>query len=170
MYDNSKWKQDLMRSNSAFISIVWPTIQTKCGGGRILMVEPDDSGVDFELDVTCGIDALQITETGCRGIAVRIQFCDRNWRSFTIRKCRTSLAKTEYEKRKTQIDKNAGYIYPYLTCQAYIKGETLLGCGVAITKNLYATPMNKINHTTNADFYIVNFDDVLDCYEYLIYI
>jgi hypothetical protein len=40
--------------------------------------------------------------------------------TFTIRYKRASGAKTEYQKRSEAILNNKGYLYPYLTIQAYL--------------------------------------------------
>ena len=63
------------------------------------------------------------------------------WDTFTVRFKRKSGAKTEYQKRAEAILNNRGYLYPYLTIQAYLnkRGDatSLLSCGVVKTKDLY---------------------------------
>lgn len=164
------WVTDLNRSNVAFLREVWPQIQKQCGGGEIKPVEIFDDVMSRELDMMCGIDIWQtITGEGCRGIGSRVQFGDKNWRTFTIRKERDSGAVTEYEKRKEAIDSGGRFIYPYLTSHAYVSDAgDLLGCGVAITKNIFqAIEAGKaqIRRCENATFFAVKFEDVPGVYE-----
>jgi hypothetical protein len=56
-----------------------------------------------------------------------------NYKTFTIRNKRKSGARTEYEKRKIAIEK--GYLYPYLTVQAYVTDSA--GSGLTINKRHY---------------------------------
>ena len=164
------WQRDLSKSNAAFLSAVWPVIKGKCGGGTIKPVEilPDD--ISRDLDRLCGIDIWQtIDGEGCRGIASRVQFGSKNWRTFTVRKCRDSGAKTEFEKRKDAIESGGRMIYPYLTCHAYLTDSlVVLGGGLALTKSVFdaITDHTKIRRTDNASFYAVDFDDVEGVWEF----
>lgn len=162
------WIDKLENSNRAFVNLVWPVIKKSCGDGDIKPVEIiKDNDIAKDLDVLCGIDIWQtIQDKGSRGIASRVQFGDKNWKTFTIRKKRLSGYKTEYQKRLEAI--NGSFIYPYLTCQAYVsKDETkLFGCAVAKTTNIYkAIEDGKFIHRVNPEdltgFIAVRFDDVI---------
>jgi len=166
-----EWKKDLEESNRAFIDCVWPIIKDVCGGGGIKPVEMiEDNSLAKDMDLKCGIDIWQtIDGKGCRGIASRVQW-GKNWGTFTVRKRRFSGAKTEYEKRKEAI-KNGSYVYPYLTCQAYIEKETfsLHGGAVARTSDIFKTierGLYKTRQTTNASFFAVDFEDVENAQEF----
>lgn len=166
---------------------VWPVIKGKCGGGQIKPVEIlEDNEIARELDVLCGIDVWQTVDgEGARGIASRVQPSSKNWATFTVRRTRFSGAKTEYEKRLEAIKSGGRFIYPYLTCQAYIDGEELIGVGLAKTAELYTVIEREvergnvlharqkkaghcvwINETHNADFFCVRFDAVSGCWVY----
>lgn len=88
------------------------------------------------LDTLSGIDVWHINNLrGIRGVALRIQTGDKNWHTFTVRNKRKSGAKTEYEKRKYAIQN--GYLYPYLSIQAYIsKNDKLLSFAIAKTEDI----------------------------------
>lgn len=180
----SDWQRDLTKSSQLFLAHVWPAIKAKCGGGQIKPVEIlQDNEIARELDVLCGIDVWQTVDgEGARGIASRVQPTSRNWGTFTVRRRRFSGAKTEYEKRLEAIKSGGRFIYPFLTCQAYVDGDSLLGVGLAKTVNLYETIEREladgrvsrdrggravwINETNNADFFCVRFDAVPDCWTY----
>jgi len=128
------------------------------------------------LDTLAGIDIWYINKSnGMRGIASRIQ-TGPNYKTFTVRKKRESGAKTEYEKRKIAIEK--GYLYPYLTVQAYVTDDNkLLSFAIAKTKDIIdaidAGLWHK-NHTGpdqigQAEFYVVNWQDMKNAgYEIII--
>ena len=163
------WVDNLEKSNKAFINLVWPVIKKSCGNGNIKPVEIiKDNDIAKDLDVLCGIDIWQtIIGKGSRGIASRVQFGPKNWKTFTVRNFRTSGYKTELQKRLDAINSGGRYIYPYLTCQAYVsKDESrLLGCALAKTKDIYnAIEEGKFVNRTNGDdgtgFIAVRFEDV----------
>lgn len=179
------WQKDLKKSSRDFLLHVWPVIQRKCGGGQIKPVEVlHDNDLARDLDVLCGIDVWQtVNGEGARGIASRVQPGDTNWQTFTVRRRRFSGAKTEYQKRLEAINSGGRFIYPYLTCQAYVGDQGLLGVGLVRTVDLYAVINQEneagrisrswrngeavwINGTDNADFFCVRFDAVPDCWTY----
>lgn len=181
------WQCDLRKSSRQFLEHVWPVIKAKCGGGEIKPVEVlQDNEIARELDILCGIDVWQtVRGEGARGIASRVQPSKKNWATFTVRRTRFSGAKTEYEKRLEAIKSGGRFIYPYLTCQAYINDEELIGVGLAKTSQLYAVIEREleqgnvlhakdkkpehgvwINETHNADFFCVRFSAVADCWAY----
>ena len=166
----SNWLNDLNRSNRCFCDLVWPVIGNYCGGGIIRPVEIlRDNEIAADLDHLCGIDVWQrIDGVGCRGIASRVQFGNRNWRTFTIRQARDSGGKTEYQKRMEAIHSGGQFLYPYLTVQAYADttGKQLLGCAVASTDEIFkAISDNRytIRRTSNASFYVIKYEDVYKC-------
>ncbi|MEN6487655.1 MAG: ParB N-terminal domain-containing protein [Smithella sp.] len=119
------------------------------------------------LDQLAGIDVWYINKlNGIRGIASRIQ-TGSNYKTFTIRKTRDTGARTEYEKRKIAIEK--GYLYPYLTVQAYVaENGKLLSFAVAKTEDiidaidhgLYSIRRTGQKQIGQAEFYVVNWDDM----------
>src|SRR5947207_2449652 len=91
-------------SDSAFDMqrLVWPAIAPWCGGGEFYPVESKaDVSLAQDLDILAGIDGFQKIQQKCvmRGIASRIQWADKAWDTFTIRKSRSSGADTELKKR-----------------------------------------------------------------------
>lgn len=96
-----------------------------------------------DLDVLAGIDAWQmVDEKGVmRGIASRIQWGDKSWRTFTLRKDRPSGARTELQKRMTAfIEADSGWLMPTITVQAYAskprREGRLIEAGVCYTRDL----------------------------------
>jgi hypothetical protein len=125
----------LSRSAQQFKTILEPELQ-QILKGKFEVVE----GVTVDqlaklLDALAGIDVWHIDKIkGIRGIALRIQ-TGKYWKTFTVRNKRESGAKTEYEKRKYAIEH--GYLYPYLTVQAYISPEgKLKGFAIARTVDI----------------------------------
>lgn len=178
----SDWRKDLSESNRAFLDIVWPLIRNKCGGGEIKPVEILlDNAIANDLDVLCGIDIWQtINGQGARGIASRVQMSKKNWATFTVRRRRFNGSKTEYAKRLEAIQSGGRFIYPYLTCQAYVFGGAVVGLGLARTVDIFSLIEGEIasgrvssqrrdrsvwiNETENADFFCVLFDAVAGCW------
>jgi len=119
------------------------------------------------LDTLAGIDVWYINKlNGMRGIASRIQ-TGVNYKTFTVRNKRKSGAKTEYEKRKIAIEK--GYLYPYLTIQAYVsENNELLSYAIAKTEDIINAIDNGLcykNHTSKnqigqAEFFVVKWYDM----------
>ena len=119
------------------------------------------------LDTLAGIDVWYINRlNGMRGIASRIQ-TGVNYKTFTIRNKRETGARTEYEKRKIAIEK--GYLYPYLTAQAYVtKDNKLMSFAIARTEDIinaidrglcYKRHTNS-NQIGQAEFYVVRWYDM----------
>jgi len=123
------------------------------------------------LDMLAGIDVWHIDKVnGIRGVALRIQTGDKDWHTFTIRATRDNGVKTEFEKRSYAIEH--GFLYPYLTVQAYItKDNKLVSFAVAKTKDII--DMIKTGHATmrhtgqeqigQASFYIIDWYDMKKC-------
>jgi len=136
------FQQDLTSSAEAFMRVVWPAIKGRLGGGEIVPVESvADKGMATMLDQRSGIDAWHLsTDKQVRGIASRVQW-GTPWDTFTVRYSRDSGAKTEYEKRKNDINSSSGWLYPHLTVQAFIAGKKsecgpLLSVGIIKTRSL----------------------------------
>lgn len=162
------WQDDLNWSNRIFLQQVWPIIASKCGGGEIKPVEIiHDNIIAKELDLLCGIDVWQtIKGAGARGIASRVQ--RGNFDTFTIRYQRDSGSTTEYEKRKEAID-TGKFIYPYLTCHAYVnaKTEKLLSVGLVKTVDLFGTlnpETSSKRRCENAVFLFEHFKNIPGCW------
>lgn len=176
------WQRDLSESSRSFLTVVWPIIKKKCGGGEIKPVEIlQDNQIARELDILCGIDVWQTVQgSGARGIASRVQPGPKNWGTFTIRRRRFSGAKTEYEKRLEAIRSGGRFIYPYLTCHAYVDGGRAVGVGLARTVDIFnAIEVENeagrigqrggpvyVQKTGNADFFVLPFTAVLNCWVY----
>jgi len=164
------WQDKLNQSNAAFLAKVWPIIAHKCGGGNIRPVEVMTDTISRDLDMLCGIDIWQtIDGEGCRGIASRVQFGGRNWRTFTIRKETRAGGRTEFDKRREAIESGGRFVYPYLTCHAYMTSKLeLLGCGLALTRAIFDAVCadTPVQQTTDATFFAVPFDAVAGIWEY----
>lgn len=108
--------------------------------GDIVDIETSDTELSKMFDQYAGIDAIQIVNNQLRAVAIRVQW-GRDWQTFTIRYKRQSGSKTEYQKRAEAILSDRGYMFPYLTIQAYLdkRGEAsrILSCGVIKTRDLY---------------------------------
>lgn len=123
-----------------------------------------------QLDMISGIDVWHIDDAkGIRGIASRIQSDGVNWHTFTVRKSRDNGSKTEYEKKCKAIE--SGYLYPYLTTQAYAtKDDVLLSFAIARTKDIfkmisggyYKTQHTKKDQIGQAGFYAVDWYEMKD--------
>lgn len=173
VHDQRDWRTDLSDSAFEFDRVVWPRIKSFCGGGDMMPVESVTAdGVIRQLDVLAGIDVLQIHgEHGIRGIASRVQWNDSRpgfpYRTFTIRKTRSSGASTEYKKRAKALNDAGGWFCPHLTCQAYCtlpkrEGE-LVAVAVAETRHVIdaiSSGDRQVNETSNADFWVVSWDDM----------
>lgn len=115
-------------------------------GGELIPVESATAvSLQATFDTLAGIDAWHLCheQRAMRGIASRVQtIADEHepYNTFTIRYKRSSGAETEFAKRLAAIrDRDGGWLYPHLTCQAYIdqRKEKLLSCAVVRTEDLY---------------------------------
>jgi hypothetical protein len=157
-----KWQVDLSKSAEDFQKLVFPKINQLLGGGRASLVEEvSQSAFAKDLDRLAGIDVWHIKDdSGMRGIASRIQWGDRAFDTFTIRKSRDTGAKTEFAKRKEAIE-SGQWLYPDLTIQAYISMDRtkLLSCGIAKTRDIIEmidSGFAGTNRTDNASFYYLD--------------
>ncbi len=121
------------------------------------------------LDQLAGIDLWYFNpKYGIRGVASRIQFGNKNWRTFTVRKNRESQVSTEYEKRSQAIKKE--WLYPILTIQGYFneQNNTVLGFAIAKTTDIlwmidngyYYLRKTGIEQIGQAEFYVVKWDEM----------
>ena len=134
----SKWRSDLEKSNQWFVNIVWPEVSEWFADEDAELIPIE--GVDRELynlfDTTAGVDFWIVERgEGMVSLASRVQKLD--YTSFTIRYSRGSGAKTEYEKRISQLQSH--YELPTYTLQAYIDPtlEVLRNAAMAPTEELY---------------------------------
>lgn len=138
--------RDLSASAADFLRVVWPAIRSKCGGGELEPVESVTAeGFAKTLDVMSGIDAWQVVDgLGIRGIASRVQWGDTDWATFTVRKTRTSGARTEWDKIEQAARlAERGFIRCHLVVQAYVAGRRgdggpLLNAYVVRAPDLYS--------------------------------
>ena len=137
----SNFAEDLSDSAFDFLRVVYPKlIELKFIEGEIIPIESNVAErLMRQFDILAGIDIWQLqTGKGIRGIANRIQWCQKAWNTFTIRKLRVSGTETEYEKRKRAMQ-DEGWLYPYFTIQSYIterrKGD-LIALAIAKTEDI----------------------------------
>ncbi len=161
------WKDDLEWSARVFTQQIWPIMRLVYHDSELIHIETiKDSELAKKFDQLSGIDAWQIhNDTNIRGIASRVQKPPK-WSSngypyntFTIRKSRDTGTKTEYEKRLYAINSSDGWIYPYLTVQAYVnaKGRLLSFATARTVEVIQAITEGRCleNRTNNAEFYAV---------------
>lgn len=108
--------------------------------GDLVDIETRDSSLAKLFDQYSGIDAIQVINKQLRAVAIRVQW-GKSWDTFTIRYKRISGAETEYQKRAKAILSDKGFLYPYLTIQAYLdkrgNATRINSCGVIKTVDLY---------------------------------
>lgn len=161
------WVDRLNNSNKAFLEIILPKIKKYVGDGIYKPVEIIQDDIAKDLDTLCGIDIWHVIDgVGCRGIASRIQFTEKNWGTFTVRKSRASGHITEYDKRILAI-KTGQFIYPYFTCQAYIYNNRFIGGSLAKTIDIFTAIeqykfTTRINPMDKTEFIAIKFLDVKD--------
>lgn len=140
--------------------------------GELTSIETVDEQIAKWFDIYSGIDALHKLDEQIRGVAIRCQWRDPRWRggypfdTFTIRYSRSTGTKTEYAKRMEAIFGDMGYIYPYLTIQAYLDDKNnpneMLSFAIVKTADLYRFVSNHIG-----DRDVVGIRQVCDGNEFL---
>lgn len=164
------WQIDGKESACDFDRVVWDAIRGKCAGGILHSCQDETSKHAQLLDRHSGIDYLQELPGGLRGIAVRLQWVDRSFPTYTIRSRRPSGVVTEMAKR---LNSNQGFLYPHLTVQAYIAKPrgigALLQAYVCKTTALYECVRDgKVRMQTNpidgVEFAVVDVADITDCW------
>lgn len=167
---NKKVEKDLSDSCFDFLRLVYPKLQTENFiSGKLVPVESVTAeGTTKDLDMLAGIDIWQIRQDkGMRGIASRLQWGPKAWNTFTIRKKRSSGAKTEYEKRIEAITTKV-WLYPFFTCQAYAterRSGDLLSVAIAKTETIFeminqGLCFEKSNSDDGNIFICIDWDDV----------
>lgn len=136
--------RDLSDSAHDFMRVVWPAIAKVMGDGELVPVETEPGRMAHAFDTLAGIDAWQLryTDGAMRGIASRIQWGDRNWRTHTIRRERPTGAATELAKRQLALSSpEQGWLLPAVTVQAYLteprRHGQLIAVGMVHTRDLY---------------------------------
>ena len=125
---------DFAKSKKNFFDIVRPCF-LKTFGGEFLQTEGIDHEVARALDIQAGIDALWIAKPNIvYTIALRVQET-QCYKTFTVRKNRSTGATTEYEKIANAIKNET--TYPHLTLQAYVKNDRVIGGAWTRTKSIY---------------------------------
>lgn len=162
------WITKLKKSSAAFDTYFKPLAIEMLQGEFAIVEGVTEDRMAQVLDQSAGIDLWFFnTKQGVRGMASRIQFQEKNWRTFTIRKALESGARTEYEKRKYAIDNE--WLYPVLTLQGYLNGANqVLGFAIAKTADIIwmiERGRYTINHTGQqqlgqAEFYVVAWDEM----------
>ena len=139
------FEKDLSDSAFDFLRVVEPKlIEMGFIDGEIISIESTtQEHLAKQMDMTSGIDAWVIkTDEGITGLASRIQWINSSlpFNTFTIRQSRYTGAKTEYEKRLYAINSDGEFIYPHLTCQAYItrrQDGDLISLAIAKTVDIF---------------------------------
>jgi hypothetical protein len=113
----------ILNSNDKF-KLIWPLISPYCGGGNIEMVEGSDDSFKRFLDMSCGIDAFQVSQNkSIKGIAHRSQECwVEPFNTWTIRELTKN--KSQQTEWKKLIDADSESIKPYLHVQSYFNKKT----------------------------------------------
>jgi len=148
------FKEALSESQRAFRELVVPPLLKIFGGGTVIPVEGVPGELEQKLDREAGIDAILFSERGAFAIASRIQF-DENYRTFTVRKKRSSRQTTEWEK--LQRASVYGAMAPAIIVQAYVDRaqKQLLDAAVVCTTDLIRWIENNRceTRTTGSDQY-----------------
>lgn len=123
--------------------------------GELVSIELEDEQIAKWFDIYSGIDAFHKLNNQLRGVAIRCQWKNPTWRgtypfdTFTIRYSRKTGTKTEYAKRMEAIYGNMGYLYPYLTIQAYFDDKEnpnrIMSFAIVKTEDLYRFVSNHLD-------------------------
>ena len=128
----------------------------------IIQIEGEFKQLLESLDIYGGFDWWVKFDKGIRGLASRIQWVEKSWDTWTIRKSKLSGNKTEYQKRTDAIAFE--YLYPYYTLQAYITedGGKLLSYAIAKTKDVisHIKEDQVRGQSDGTKFYYVKWEDV----------
>lgn len=166
---------DMRESTEVFGSTIWDVAKDRIGGGYLIRMEGrPDIELAKVLDMSAGIDVWQVSEEGVRGIAARVQKIYNDgtpYNTFTVRCARSSGVETEYQKRKTAIESNGKWIFPFLTIQAYFNEthQKYASIGIAKTQDIirYIQPTQTRKRRAWepnrrwSDFYVVNWLDMI---------
>lgn len=141
MSGQRNYKQDQKKVNELFPNVA-KILENNLKAEIVSIEDIEKVGILKMLDRQSGIDAFQISKDGIRGLGLRIQNINQhNFDTFTIRYSRKNNTTTEYEKRKKAIEdqKEKGFLYPFLTVQAYVDYDTkeVLKISIVKTESLY---------------------------------
>lgn len=129
----------IRQSSEDFLRVVWPVLGT--GFGEPIPVETvTDNFFAKELDTRAGIDMWLISADGhMRGLASRVQWPQNSYDTFTVRVRNKNGSRTEYHKRKAEIQAS-GAIRPHYFCQAFVSIDHahLLAAALARTSDVIA--------------------------------
>lgn len=165
--------KDMAKSN-AVMKLYEPLLCKLLKCDHIKAVEGVNNEICKLLDLTCGIDYLEVEDRTGRviGIANRVQWIAPPYppyNTFTIRTSRESGAETEFTKRVKAIER--GGIYPRLTMHTYADKETneILSLAIAETKDVirYIQKHNPQIRSVRdesgwAEFYCCKWNDMID--------
>lgn len=164
MKQYNEWGKDLNDSVKA-IKTIQHTVLPKLISGSLHNIEKSSNEILLWMDIYSGIDMIRKNKNGLQGVACRVQFGPA-YNTFTIRSARHTGAKTEFEKRTTQIE--AGYFYPAFTLHAYFDDRiymNLLSIAVIKTIDLYKAIRNGVKMSTrysDNQFKVVKWADLID--------
>ncbi len=168
MPDN--FEKALSISSNRFNKVIMPILEKEKGYKSMTVEGNAHDEMRKLLDIQAGIDVWIYDDIGIKGLSSRIQTTYKSWDTFTVRKERSSGAKTEYYKRTQAIKKN--YLYPHLTLQAYFDDDKLLAFAIARTKDIlklidsdkcYVSKTNS-DQIGQASFYVIEWSDVKTIY------
>lgn len=128
----NNWRDDLNKSRSNFVKVVWPKIKYWFGEfTELIQVEEIQDSYAELLDKEAGIDYLIKDKTGIRPLSARVQSDNFLYKTVTIREKRANGTKTEFQKLLTRV--NSNYLHPWLHIQAYVQAGCLFAAfGVKI--------------------------------------
>ncbi|GAG08074.1 unnamed protein product, partial [marine sediment metagenome] len=159
-------KRDMDDSAYDFKRVVWPVIKNHCGGQCVVIEGSQATGMDRSFDTLAGVDTWCVDRDKqvISGIASRIQWGLRVWRTFTVRKSRSSGARTEFRKRLDSLE--AGTLYPTFSVHAYVtrrKTGDLIAAAVIDTRELYRHVAEnvckiQVNPYDHNEFFVVPWD------------
>jgi len=168
------WETDLKKSNQKFVDVVYPQVEESFFNGEgLIPVETETTDVFYDImDQKAGIDFWYVERegNGMWGLGNRVQWTDKAWNTFTVRKERSTGSETEYGKRKRQIEE--GLLYPKYMCHSYIdSSDNFLSSALVKTKDIieyidngeegYEYTVRKTTHRKGFEsFFVVNWLDL----------
>lgn len=130
------FKESMIQTKADFKNLVIPALQKVLPNCKFISTEGKDNVLFKAFDMFAGVDAWAIDEARekVRAISSRIQRCEEDWTTFTIRRQRSNGNLTEYFKR---IETDG--LHPELFLHAYVTpdGEKLKRLAIARTKDIF---------------------------------
>ncbi len=138
----------MKRSGEYFTGTVWPFLEKHCPAFQGHVLSPKEmqpEAIGHAADMIGGVDYWVTARGQMYSIATRVQWVEKDYKSFTIRCGRSSRCDTEMQKRLAAHVNDA--LSPSWTVQAYIDPatETLRRVGVIRTKELVEWILNYVN-------------------------